>query len=451
MLSFSSGADLEQSIQRAVDLFSDRRRWLPAETRIQVLREAAVRLAASAETWAYAVARESGKPLIDSRVEVARAADGLNSAAETLRTQAGRMVPMGLNAASSGRLAFTTHEPIGPVLAISAFNHPLNNVIHQVVPALASGCPVRVKPAPATPLVCQRLVALLREAGLPEGWCKLLLPQTTEQIQKLASDSRFAFVSFIGSAEVGWQLRGRIAPGVRLSLELGGAAPVVVDADANLEDVVPRLTKGGFYHAGQVCVSVQRIFALGSIARPLAEKLARAASLLRVGDPTHEDTQVGPLIRTSSVERVGAWVEEARGGGAEVLVGGGRLSDSCYAPTVLWKPPRDARVSREEVFGPVVGVYPSASLEEAITRANAVPYAFQAAVFTQSLDRALLAQRCLRAAAVMVNDHTAFRVDWMPFGGHGVSGLGVGGIPFAMREMQAEKLCVIRSEGLVAR
>jgi acyl-CoA reductase-like NAD-dependent aldehyde dehydrogenase len=439
---------IESALARAAAHFADRRQWLSPAQRIDVLRRAADLLGQRAEDTARAAAQEGGKPLVDSRVEVARAIDGLRSCVESLRTQAGRGVPMELNVASSERLAFSSFEPVGPVLAISAFNHPLNNLIHQVGPALAAGCPVMVKPAPATPLTALRFVALLHEAGLPEGVCQLLLPEDNAQIQKLAADPRLGFVSFIGSSEVGWSLRSRLAPGVRASLELGGAAPVVVDRDADLEDLIPRLAKGGYYHAGQVCVSVQRVFAHVSLARTLAEKLAQAVSKLRVGDPTSAETEVGPLIREASVQKVGAWVDEAVSQGAELLTGGKPLSKSCYAPTLLWNPPVHAKVSTQEIFGPVVSVYPVASLEEGVQRANEVPFAFQSAVFTRSLDAALYAQRHLRAATVLVNDHTAFRVDWMPFGGLSISGLGMGGIPYSLREMQVEKLCIIRSGGL---
>jgi len=355
---------------------------------------------------------------------------------------------MGRTAASGGRLAFTHHEPIGPVLAFSAFNHPLNLIAHQVGPAIAAGCPVIVKPAKATPLSCLRLVRILRECGLPEAWCQPLVTTGAELSQQMASDPRIGFFSFIGSGKVGWMLRSRLAPGVRCSLEHGGVAPVIVAADADLDYALPLLVKGGFYHAGQVCVSVQRIFAQRPIARVLAERLARSAERLKVGDPTLMETEVGPLIRPQEVVRVDEWVQEAAGGGGALLCGGRALSPTCYAPTVLLDPPATSRVMTHEVFGPVVCVAAFDELDEAIGRANGLPYAFQAAVFTRDLDTALRASRRLNASAVMINDHTAFRVDWMPFAGLRESGLGVGGIPYTMEDMQIKKLIVIRSKEL---
>jgi len=293
-----------------------------------------------------------------------RAVDGLWGCVECLRTEAGETVPMGINPASSGRLAFPGLEPIGVVVAISAFNHPMNLIVHQVGPAIAAGCPVIVKPAEDTPLSCFRLVAILREAGLPDAWCQALTTTDVEVTGALVADPRVGFFSFIGSARVGWMLRSKLAPGTRCALEHGGAAPVLVEPDADIDDALPLLAKGGFYHAGQVCVSVQRLFVHRSIARQVADRLAVIAAGLQVGDPTDGSTEVGPLIRPREVDRVAEWVDEALAAGAERLCGGERLSDSCYAPTVLFNPPATVRVSTAEVFGPVVCVYPYDDMEK---------------------------------------------------------------------------------------
>jgi acyl-CoA reductase-like NAD-dependent aldehyde dehydrogenase len=441
-------AVVERALATAHALYRDRDAWLPATQRIEILRRAAALMQERRDELALEAAREGGKPLVDSRIEVDRAIDGVQECVELLRTQAGRGIPMSLNAASSGRLAFTQHEPIGAVLAFSAFNHPVNLIVHQVCPAVAAGCPFIVKPAEATPLSCLRIVSILREAGLPDAWGQALLTSDLDVAGKLVGDPRVAFFTFIGSARVGWMLRARLAPGARCALEHGGAAPVLVAADADLDAAIPLLAKGGFYHAGQVCGSVQRVFAERAIARPLAERLAAAASKLVVGDPTLPQTEVGPLIRPAEVRRVGEWVDEAAGRGAELLTGGKPLSARTYAPTVLLDPPDDCRVSTQEIFGPVVCVYTYDELDAAIARANALPYSFQAAVFARDLDTALRATRRIDASAVMVNDHTAFRVDWMPFAGLRESGLGIGGIPYTLQDMQVEKMIVIRSPEL---
>jgi acyl-CoA reductase-like NAD-dependent aldehyde dehydrogenase len=218
-----------------------------------------------------------------------------------------------------------------------------------------------------------------------------------------------------------------------------------VESDADFKEMVPSLVKGGFYHAGQVCVSVQRIFAHELIARQLAEEIANSATQLITGDPLDKNTEVGPLILPKEVDRVDEWVQEAKNKGAEILCGGKRISETCYDPTVLWNPPQDAKVSKEEIFGPVVCIYPYSDRDDAIKLANSLDYHFQAAVFTKNIDTAFDTVQKLNATAVMVNDHTAFRVDWMPFGGRDASGEGMGGIPYSMREMTREKLLVIKS------
>ncbi len=445
----TAGAEgIEKALGTAYALYRNRGGWLAPAKRIEVLEKTAALMDEQGESLALEAAREGGKPLLDSRVEVARAIDGIKSCIEVLRTEGGVEIPMGLNAASSGHMAFTRREPIGVVVAVSAFNHPVNLIVHQVGPAIAAGCPVIVKPAEDTPLSCYRLVSILREAGLPEEWCQPVSVSALPHAEKLVTDPRVGFFSFIGSARVGWMLRSKLAPGTRCALEHGGAAPVIVAQDADMDDVLPLLAKAGFYHAGQVCVSVQRVYAQESIVQRISDGLAERATVMKVGDPTMPETEIGPLIRPGEVQRVDEWVEEARDSGARVATGGQRLSESCYAPTVLFNPSPQARVSCQEVFGPVVAVYPYAELDEAIAHANNLPYAFQSAVFTRDIDTAAHAYRHLDASAVMVNQHTAFRVDWMPFAGLRQSGLGVGGIPHTFRDMQIEKMMVLRSRAL---
>ena len=444
----ADSAAVDQALANASGLFKDRRQWLQPSQRIEILSNTADIMAERAEELSVESAREGGKPLPDSKVEVTRAIDGVKSCIEFLRTQGGKEIPMNLNAASEGRVAFTRHEPIGVVVAVSAFNHPLNLIVHQTGPAIAVGCPVIVKPAEDTPLSCFRFVQILHEAGLPEAWCQALVTKQMTVAEQLVVDPRVGFFSFIGSAKVGWMLRSKVSPGTRCALEHGGAAPVIVAADADLEHALPLLTKGGLYHAGQVCVSVQRVFAHESLVQKLADGLAENAKGLKVGDPTLAETDVGPLIRPAEVNRVEKWVEEAVQAGAKLLAGGKRISDTCYECTILLDPPADAKVSQREIFGPVICVYSYRDIDQAIERANALPYAFQAAVFTRDIDTAMHAFSQLNASAVMINDHTAFRVDWMPFAGLGESGLAVGGIPYTMEDMQIKKLMVLKSARL---
>lgn len=440
----ADAAAVERALATASQLHRDRRGWLPVPERVAILERTAALIEAQHEALALQAAREGGKPLVDSRIEVTRAIDSVRLAAETIRSEAGEVIPVQATPAGQDRMAFTQVEPIGVVVAVSAFNHPLNLIAHQVAPAVAAGCPVIVKPAEDTPLSCQSFVELLQQAGLPPGWCQFVLPEDLALAEQLVTDARVGFFSFIGSARVGWMLRSKLAPGTRCALEHGGAAPVILAADADLDLAVPSIAKGGFYHAGQVCVSVQRVFAERPVARHFAERLAQAASALVVGDPADEQTEVGPLIRPRERDRIHEWVQEAVSGGAELLCGGQPVGHQAYAPTVLFEPPADARVSTEEVFGPVVCVYAWDELDDALARANALPWAFQAAVFSRSTETVLEVYRGIDASAVMVNDHTAFRVDGMPFAGLRQSGLGVGGIPYTIHDMQIRKLLVLR-------
>ncbi|MGY8937718.1 MAG: aldehyde dehydrogenase family protein [Alphaproteobacteria bacterium] len=444
----ANGAAVDKALDTASRLFKDRDGWLSVEKRIDILEKTAELMLESFDKLAVEAAREGGKPLPDSQVEVARAIDGVKLCIETLRTQHGSEIPMGLNASSMNRIAVTTHEPIGVVVAVSAFNHPLNLIVHQVAPAIAVGCPCIVKPAEVTPLSCIRFVQMLHEAGLPEEWCQVVVTDGREVSEKLVTDSRVGFFSFIGSPGVGWMLRSKLAPGTRCALEHGGAAPVIVAPDADLDVTMPLLAKGGFYHAGQVCVSVQRVFAHDSIAREVAAQIGELGSKMPIGDPTLASTEIGPLIRTKECDRVAEWIKAAADSGAEIVAGGHRVSDSCHEATVLYNPPTDALVSQREIFGPAVCVYPYSDIDEAIGRANSLPYIFQAAVCTKDMDTAMRCFRRLDASAVMVNDHTAFRVDWMPFAGLRQSGYNIGGIHHTIHDMQIEKMLVIRSPEL---
>ncbi len=439
---------VEKALETAYGLFRNRDAWLKPFKRIEILSKTAEIIKMRFEELAVEAAREGGKPLVDSRIEVTRAIDGVKNCIEVLRTEPGEAIPMNLNPASEGRIALTRKEPIGVVVAVSAFNHPLNLIIHQVGPAVATGCPVIIKPAEDTPLSCFRFVEILREAGLPEEWCQPLVVKDLDVAAQLVTDRRVGFFSFIGSARVGWMLRSKLAPGARCALEHGGVAPVIVAADADLEATIPLLGKAGLYHAGQVCVSVQRVFAHESIAQDLVEKLSEAAKQYKVGDPTLSETDIGPLIRHGEVDRVEEWVNEATNAGTQLLTGGKRISDSCYECTILYNPPNDAKVSQNEIFGPVICVYPYKNIDDSIARANSLPFAFQASVFTKDIDTAMRAYNRLDGSAIMINDHTAFRVDWMPFAGLKQSGLAVGGIPYTIRDMQIEKMMVLKSQEL---
>jgi acetolactate synthase-1/2/3 large subunit len=446
-LTLASASEVEIALAKAKALFDNRDGWLPPYQRIAILEKLAGLMEERKTFLINRAISEGGKPYRDTVIEVDRAISGVKLGIQAIHDLAGKgeQIPMGLTPASKNRLAWSTWEPIGPVVSLSAFNHPVNLAVHQIIPAVAAGCPVIFKPALSTPFAPQFFVDLLHEAGLPKDWCQYIVCDN-QLGEKLATDKRIGYLSFIGSARVGWMLRKKLADGVRCALEHGGSAPVIVDETADIDQAAAAILKGGFYHAGQVCVSSKRIFVDQWKLLAFLGRMQEGARKLKVGDPRDADTDVGPLIRVEEVDRMAAWVDEAVKAGAQLVCGGKKLSDTCYAPTILLNPPAHVKVSTEEIFGPIVCIYSYKNLDEAIAAANSLPVAFQSAVFTKNVDTQLYAAQRLNATAVMVNDHTAFRVDWMPFGGRDVSGLGMGGILHSAREMSREKLIVLKSD-----
>ncbi|SFV84165.1 Aldehyde dehydrogenase [hydrothermal vent metagenome] len=417
---------------------------LPAHERIVILQKLSELVANEHEDFARLIANEGGKPIRDARVEVTRAIDGIRIAIAEIQNIEGYEVPMDLTAAGAGRTAFTIMEPIGVVVAVSAFNHPLNLSIHQVIPAIATGCPVIIKPASVTPLCALRLAELIKEAGLPEGWVQVALTNR-ENSEKLVTDPRVGFFSFIGSAKVGWYLKSKLAPGTRCALEHGGVAPLIFDEYADEDGFVQGVVKASMYHSGQVCVSVQRVYVPENRASEMAQKIADVAAKQVVGDAINEDSDLGPLILPKETDRIETWVNEAVEEGAQLITGGKRINKVGYEPTVLLNPSKDSKVSTQEVFGPVVCVYSYQDIEDAIEAANSLDVSFQSAVFSDNVSTAMDVAKKLEASAVMINDYTTFRVDWMPFGGRKHSGYGIGGIGYSMKDMLEHKLLVIKA------
>lgn len=444
---FSTKEQVQEAIDVAYGNFVDFSKRLPKYEIVKILTKTAQIIASQTEELTNLAASEGGKPYIDSLVEIQRAINGIELAISYLGALEGKEIAMGHTLSSANRMAYTFKEPIGVVAAISAFNHPFNLAVHQVIPAIAVGCPVIIKPASSTPLSAFKLVEILELAGLPKGYAKAIMCDR-ESAELLVTSQKTAFLTFIGSNDVGWSLQKKASNGTRVALEHGGVAPVIVEKDADLDELLPSLLKGGFYHAGQVCVSVQRVYIHEDIAKDVALKLASLASKLKVGNQLEKDTQVGPLINHNEVNRVHEWVEDAKENGGEILCGGQKIGNSCYEPTVIYDVNDSAIVSQKEVFGPVVCIYPFKNIDEAIQRANSLSVSFQGAVFTKNIDTSLKVVKQLNATAVMVNDHTAFRVDWMPFGGAKTSGLGLGGINYTMDEMCNEKLMVTKSPSL---
>ncbi len=439
---------LEDALSSAEKLYLDKANWMSVHQRVVILEKTAEIISQRVAALTKLAASEGGKPYLDSQVEINRAIDGCKLAIEAIRNEHGEVIPMGGDKYSANRAAFTLKEPIGVVVAVSAFNHPFNLIIHQVIAAIAAGCPVIVKPASDTPLSCIAVRDILIEAGLPKEWCQVFISDKSATATKLVTDLRVSFFSFIGSAKVGWMLRSKLSSGTRCALEHGGVAPAIVYPDANYAEAITLLGKGGFYHAGQVCVSVQRVYLQKDHSEKFVAGLKTLAESLVVGDPLSDKTEVGPLIKPQECDRIHEWVTEAVAAGAKLVTGGNKISDSCYQPTILLNPPLDSKVSQQEVFGPVICIYEVEEMSKAIELANSLEVSFQAAVWTSNIDNAFYVRKHINAAAIMVNDHTAFRIDGMPFAGLKDSGYGIGGIPHTIEDMQVDKMMVIKSPSI---
>lgn len=413
--------------------------------RSSILKKVAQDLSSRKDFLAWLISTEGGKPIRDARIEVTRAVATLELCAEeTLRLQ-GEVIPMERTPAGKDHLAFTQREPIGAVLGISAFNHPLNLIAHQAGCALASGCSVVIKPAPQTPLSAYFMAQAFEKAGLPSS-CLVVVVAQIPLVEKLLSSSAFDFVSFIGSSKVGWEIRKKIAPGTRLSLEHGGVAAAIVREDADIEQACAALVKGAFYHAGQVCISTQVIHVHHSQFKNFLSQFVPLTQKLKTGPATDQETDVGPLIRPAEVKRLKEWITEATGLGAHLELGGevsGNLGQF-LSPTILRDVPKNSLLMTEEAFGPVVCINSFEDEESLLNELNQKRFIFEGALFTRDLSRAFQMAQKLSSMTLVINNHTAFRVDQMPFGGHKESGLGMGGVRYAIEELTRLKQIVIK-------
>jgi acyl-CoA reductase-like NAD-dependent aldehyde dehydrogenase len=418
---------------------------LPQWQRAEILDTAALAAADRVEEFARTIATEAAKPIKTARVEAQRAVSTFTFAAVAARTLAGEMVPMDASAAGAGKLAFTLRLPIGVVGAISPFNFPLNLVAHKLAPAIAAGCPVVLKPASQTPLSAIALARmLLDDCGLPADQLHVVTGGGGTVGNALVDHPDIALITFTGSPDVGWGIKAR-APKKKVGLELGNNAPLIIEPSADIATVAQKVSVAGFSHAGQSCISTQRIFVHADVHDPFCDALVPLVEGLVVGPPLDEATDVSALISTSERDRVQAWVDEAVASGADVLAGGKVREDGVLVPTVLGDVTPDMKVCAREVFGPVVGVATYTDLDEALRLANDSDYGLQAAIFTADLDDALRAARTLDYGGVLVNEVPTFRADQQPYGGVRDSGNTREGPQYAVREMTEERLVVIHT------
>lgn len=431
--------DVEAAVASAAEVFEETRK-LPVHARADALDHISRRLDERASEVAELIAREGGKPLKWAKVEAARAVSTFRWASEECKRAGGDVLRLDTEASLGARLGVVRRFPLGPVLAITPFNFPVNLVAHKLAPAIAVGAPCVIKPATKTPLGALLLAELFLETDLPPEMLSVI-PVESEATQKLAEDRRFAKMTFTGSSEVGWMLKSKDVK-KNVTLELGGNAGVIVHEDSDLDAAAEAIARGGYYQAGQSCIAVQRVLMHEPVAHELTGKIVDAVSSLKTGDPMDAETDVGPLITRDALDRVAEWVDEAVQAGAEVLTGGKR-EDPFYLPTVLDNTRRDMKVRSEEIFGPVVSLSTYSEFSDAIAEVNSSKYGLQAGVFTNDVDRILTAHRDIDVGGVIINDVSAFRADQMPYGGTKESGFGREGLRYAMEEMTEARILVL--------
>lgn len=440
----ASREHLEEAIVAAERTFLETKS-LPRYRRAEILAHVASQIRDRKDEITRLIVSEAGKPWQYAAAEVDRAVSTFTIASEEAKRLGGESIPLDWTPAGEGYFGISKRFPVGPIVAISPFNFPINLVAHKVAPCIAAGCTMILKPPPQAPLTSlllgEILLSAISLAKAPVGMVNIL-PCPVDVAEAMVTDERLKMLTFTGSAKVGWYLKGR-AGKKRVLLELGGNAGAIVHDDADLDWAAQRLAIGAFAYAGQVCISVQRIYVQELIYDRFLARFLEAVKGLKVGDPMDPKTVVGPLIDKASADRVKEWIEEAKGKGAKLLLGGGR-KENIIEPTVITNVIPQMKVSCEEVFGPVVTVSSYFDFEEAVEAVNDSVYGLQAGVFTKDAKRMMQAFQTLEVGGVIANDYPTFRVDHMPYGGMKDSGLGREGLKYAMEAMTEIKLLVMR-------
>ncbi len=436
---FQAGpAELERATVAAVEAFESTRRLASYERR-DALAHVAACIERDVDELATLLSQESGKPIRDARVEVTRGALTFRTAAEEALRINGEWLPLDWSAANRGRHGIVRRYAIGPVAGISPFNFPLNLAAHKVAPAIAAGCSIVLKPPSKDPLIMLRIARYIDETDLPKGAVSIL-PMDRPTGDRMVSDDRFKLLSFTGSPSIGWKMKAE-AGKKKVVLELGGNAGAIVDETADLDWAVDRLVYGAFAYAGQVCISVQRIYVVREIYAEFERRFVERVSRVRVGDPLDPETDLGPMLDEAAVERTEGWVSEAIAGGARALVRG-EPKGRWFGPTVLVDVPRDAAICAEEAFAPVVNLFPVDSFADALREINDSRFGLQCGVFTSSLEHTLAAHDELEVGGIIVNDVPTWRTDPMPYGGVKDSGLGREGLRSSIEDMTEPRLLV---------
>jgi acyl-CoA reductase-like NAD-dependent aldehyde dehydrogenase len=440
-VSVATRADARQAVNHAAACMR-RTRALPRWKRREILEDVASALIEQKERFAKLIVAEAGKPLRLARAEVDRAVLTFKTAAEEAARIGGESLPLDLTQGNEGRWGLVQRFPVGPVLAITPFNFPLNLVAHKLAPAIAAGCPIILKPAPQTPFTALALGEVILKAGWPDEALAVLPLSNADTAHLAEKEDRIKLVTFTGSAKVGWDLKAHSGR-KRVLLELGGNAALIIHGDwHDLDEAALRTAHAAFGYAGQSCISVQRVFVERKIFQTFVWKLVEIAAKLVSGDPSDELTDVGPLVRLAEAERVESWIKEAVEAGAK-LVAGGERNGSLITPAILTATKPGMKIRDEEAFGPVVMVEPYDDFEQALADVNHSRYGLQAGLLTRDAGRILTAYRELEVGALIVGDTPAWRLDPMPYGGVKDSGLGREGIRSAIEGMTEPRMLVM--------
>ena len=437
---FWATAQHAETAVRAAQRAFETTRKMPGFERQRILREISEGIRVRQEEFARLIASEAGKPIRTAREEVNRAVFTFAVAAEEATRIGGEWLPLDWQASAAGRGAIVRRFALGPILAISPFNFPLNLVAHKVAPAIAAGCTIVLKPAPKTPLTSLLLAEVIAKSGWPKGAFNVL-NLSNPDAERLVMDDRLKMLSFTGSGPVGWALKAKSGK-KKVALELGGNAAVIVHSDWPAEDAADRCVAGGYAYAGQTCVSVQRIFVHRDVEERFLSRLVDGVRKLKMGDPLDESTDVGPMINEDAARRAASWIDEAARAGAKIATGGKRKG-SFLEPTVLTHTRRDMKVSCQEVFAPVVTVEPYDDFDDAIRRINDSPFGLQAGLFTRDARLLFRAFEELEVGGVIAGDMSSFRIDHMPYGGVKESGMGREGVRYAIEEMTEPRILVL--------
>jgi glyceraldehyde-3-phosphate dehydrogenase (NADP+) len=433
----------EAAVDAAVRTFEVTRR-LPAYERGRILREIASGVLARRDELGRLIALEAGKPFRDALTEVDRTALAFRLGAEEAERMVGETIPLDLNVASKGRTGITRRFPIGPIAGISPFNLPLGLAVHKLAPAIASGNPIVLKPPSKAPLALLALAEIIEAAGVPKGSVSMI-PMSRELGDRMVEDPRFKLLTFTGSPSVGWRMKER-AGKKKVVLELGGNAGVIVDASADLDWAVKRSIQGAFKYAGQLCISVQRMYVHASVWDEFMARFVEGARALKLGDPLDPSTEVGPMVDANAAGRTQRWVDEALALGGKSLLGG--TADGTYfPPTVLADVPVSAQVCSNEAFAPLVVAFPFSDFDDAVRQVNDSSFGLQTGVFTNDLRNAWSAFEALEVGGVIVNDIPTYRIDHMPYGGVKDSGLGREGLRWAIEDMTELRIMVLAWPG----